>query len=276
MRGKQFLSILSTPDPTPTMLTPTFEISAPPSSFFSFPPSPEPLALAPRSNGFTFANPFNINESTYQSVLSPTVPITFAAGYMTFVFTANAVNRKRKYRAWRISKTRAFFFFTILHNILLALYSGITCAAMIRALRVSFASPVERYGIPGSLDSLCKMSGPRGLGDAMTFDPSSSTWSSKNSRITLGAGGRPDSTDLGRLWNEGLGFWGWVFYISKFYEVVDTLIILAKGKRSATLQTYHHAGAMLCMWAGIRYMSPPIWMFALVNSGVHTLMVSVE
>ena len=85
--------------------------------------------------------------------------------------------------------------------------------------------------------------------------------------------GSPDSTDLGRLWNEGLGFYGWLFYISKFYEVVDTLIILAKGKNSSMLQTFHHAGAMMCMWAGIRYMSPPIWMFVFINSGLHGLMV---
>jgi hypothetical protein len=89
----------------------------------------------------------------------------------------------------------------------------------------------------------------------------------------LGYDGNPDPTDAGRLWNEGLAFWGWMFYISKFYEVLDTLIILAKGKRSATLQTYHHSGAMLCMWAGIRYMSPPIWMFVFVNSFIHGLMV---
>jgi len=28
----------------------------------------------------------------------------------------------------------------------------------------------------------------------------------------------------------------------------------------------------MCMWAGIRYMSPPIWMFVFVNSGIHALM----
>ncbi len=53
--------------------------------------------------------------------------------------------------------------------------------------------------------------------------------------------------DTGRIWNEGLAFYGWIFYLSKFYEVLDTFIILAKGKLSSTLQTYHHAGAMMCM-----------------------------
>jgi hypothetical protein len=76
------------------------------------------------------------------------------------------------------------------------------------------------------------------------------------------------------MWNEGLAFYGWLFYLSKFYEVVDTLIILAKGKYSSTLQTYHHAGAMMCMWAGMHYMSVPIWIFVFFNSFIHALMVS--
>ncbi|KAJ3498664.1 hypothetical protein NLG97_g953 [Lecanicillium saksenae] len=77
---------------------------------------------------------------------------------------------------------------------------------------------------------------------------------------------------MGRLWNEGLAYYGWIFYMSKFYEVLDTFIIIAKGKPSSTLQTYHHAGAMLSMWAGMRYMSAPIWLFVLFNSFIHALM----
>ena len=96
-----------------------------------------------------------------------------------------------------------------------------------------------------------------------------------NPDFQLAEGGVPDPADMGRLWNRGLAFFGWIFYLSKFYEVVDTAIILAKGKKSSTLQTYHHAGAMLCMWAGIRYMASPVWVFALVNSGIHALMVFI-
>ncbi|KAL6452994.1 elo-1 Elongation of long chain fatty acids protein 1 [Candida maltosa Xu316] len=69
-----------------------------------------------------------------------------------------------------------------------------------------------------------------------------------------------------------LEVFGWLFYISKFYEVIDTIIILLKGKPSSLLQSYHHAGAMLGMWAGIRYQSPPIWIFVVFNSFIHTLM----
>ncbi|KAI8137764.1 ELO family [Fennellomyces sp. T-0311] len=76
----------------------------------------------------------------------------------------------------------------------------------------------------------------------------------------------------GFLWDDSLGYWGYLFYLSKFYEVIDTAIILLKGRRSSLLQTYHHSGAMLTMWAGIRYRATPIWIFVLFNSFVHSVM----
>lgn len=144
---------------------------------------------------------------------------------------------------------------------------------MLSALRRTVQNPMGPTGLTGTVDSLCKMHGIDQLGNAITYSPESSAWVSQSSSVLLSSAGTPDATDLGRLWNEGLAFYGWFFYLSKFYEVLDTAIILAKGKRSSTLQTYHHAGAMMCMWAGIRFMSPPIWMFVFVNSGIHALMV---
>lgn len=163
----------------------------------------------------------------------------------------------------------------ILHNVILAVYSFWTFTGMVNALRVSLYSPFDEWGLAGMVDSLCKINGPRGVGMAATFNEQSSTWGIANRFFHLGADGlTPDATDVGRIWNEGLAFYGWLFYLSKFYEVIDTLIIIAKGKKSSFLQTYHHAGAMICMWAGIRYMSPPIWMFVLVNSFIHSIMYS--
>ncbi|CAO0795404.1 unnamed protein product [Mucor circinelloides] len=74
------------------------------------------------------------------------------------------------------------------------------------------------------------------------------------------------------LWNEGLGYWGYLFYLSKFYEVIDTAIIIMKGRRSSLLQTYHHSGAMITMWSGIRYQAQPIWIFVVFNSLIHSIM----
>lgn len=72
--------------------------------------------------------------------------------------------------------------------------------------------------------------------------------------------------------DHNLTVYGWWFYMSKFYEVLDTVIILLKGRPLLLLQSYHHAGAMMCMWLGIRYQSPPIWIFVVFNSFIHSLM----
>ena len=146
---------------------------------------------------------------------------------------------------------------------------------MFNAIKNSWPGFNGPNGLAGAADALCKLHGPRGLGSAATYDTSTTGWGVTDRAIKL-AGGQPDVTDVGRIWNEGLAFYGWLFYLSKFYEVIDTAIILAKGKKSQTLQTFHHTGAMLCMWAGIRYMSPPIWMFVFINSGLHALMVSSD
>lgn len=255
---------------------PTFQISRPPRSFFSFPPSPYPNALpAPIDEG-SLRSPFAIDATLYNKLLDGKVPLIFASIYILSVLSCNQINRRRGNKPWAISKTGLFYLFVILHNVALAVYSGITCYAMFFGLRNTLP-PIFDAGVTGTVDALCKMHGPRGLGDAITYNTTTRAWAGHNRFIHLSDDGlTPDSTDVGRLWNEGLAFWGWFFYLSKFYEVVDTMIILLKGKRSATLQTYHHAGAMMCMWAGMRYMSPPIWMFVLVNSGIHTLMVSTR
>lgn len=245
-------------------------------STFQILPENLPAVLPPPISEGTFRSPFGIDKDLFNGALRPEVPFAFASVYILAVFSLNAYNSSHNNTPWRISKSSLFKYLVIIHNALLAAYSFATFLAMFRA--ISHTWP-ELAGAgsewkPKIADALCKLHGPRGLGDAATFNTTINIWEVKNTAIHMGYNGNPDPTDVGRLWNEGLAFWGWMFYISKFYEVIDTAIIIAKGKRSAPLQTYHHAGAMLCMWAGIRYMSPPIWMFVFINSGIHAMMVS--
>ena len=256
-----------------TMTAPFVKFTLPPALLFKFPPDPLPETLAPAPSDFSLARPFNIDPTLYNKLLSINYPITIAITYATTVFFINKFNKRRGNKAWSISKTRPFFALVIIHNVLLAVYSAWTFVGMANAVKNSLPERNDENGLAGIIDAACKISGPRGLGSAVIYKPGSNYWSVTDPAIKL-LGGQPDSTDVGRLWNEGLAFYGWLFYLSKFYEIMDTLIILAKGKRSSFLQTYHHAGAMLCMWAGIRYMSPPIWMFVFINSGIHALMVS--
>ncbi|KAF2008987.1 hypothetical protein BU24DRAFT_89410 [Aaosphaeria arxii CBS 175.79] len=241
-------------------------------SVFKFPPDAAPAPIPPPYDGPSWRSLFPIPADLYAVALDPKVPLTIASTYAATVFLLNWYNRRNGNKPWAISKTRPFFAFVILHNVFLAVYSAVTCVAAVRTLKVSFPSYDDPNVVVGTIDALCKMHGPRGLGDAVTYNTATGGFASRNPQVQIGSNGLPEFSDVGRFWNEGLAFWGWIFYLSKFYEVLDTVIILAKGKRSTTLQTYHHAGAMLSMWAGMRYMSPPIWMFVLVNSGIHAMM----
>ncbi|KAL4809326.1 GNS1/SUR4 family-domain-containing protein [Aspergillus unguis] len=247
-------------------------LGLPPSSLLKFPPDELPATVpAPQLDEPTWYQPFNIPDGLYNQLLDVRVPITIASVYAVTVVILNRVNKARGYKPYAFSQTKAFKVFVILHNVFLAVYSLWTFLGMVRAFRTIWPS-WEDAGLVGVVDAMCKCNGPRGYGNAATYNSTVNEWSIQNPEYKLAEGGVPDPTDVGRLWNAGLAFLGWIFYLSKFYEVLDTAIILAKGKKSSTLQTYHHAGAMMCMWAGIRYVAPPIWIFTLVNSAIHAMM----
>ncbi|OXV08723.1 hypothetical protein Egran_03515 [Elaphomyces granulatus] len=251
---------------------PTVEFALPPNSLFSFPPASSPFSLPPAPVERSWERPFSIPPALFTQLLDARVPITVAGLYAATVIIVNSINESRGYKPWAFSRTRVFRLLVILHNVFLAGYSTWTFVGMFHVFRRSMPSRRDPNGIVAIADALCRITGPRGLGNAAMYNPTADQWVLPNPEFTLGKDGLPDPTDVGRLWNEGLAFFGWIFYLSKFYEVLDTVIILAKGKRSSTLQIYHHTGAMMCMWAGIRYIGPPIWVFALVNSGIHALM----
>jgi hypothetical protein len=250
----------------------SINLTVPQSYLFRFPPDSQPEVVPPPQTDIGLARPFNIDPKIYNDMLSVGWPVTIGLIYATTTWYLNGVNRRRANRPWPISKTKAFFAFVVIHNVFLAAYSVWTCWGMADAIRRSLPESDATYGVVEVVDALCKINGPRGIGSAVTFSPTDGAWSSADRSVRL-LEGLPDNSDVGRIWNEGLSYYGWIFYVSKFYEVLDTFIILAKGKQSSLLQTYHHTGAMICMWAGIRYMSPPIWVFVLVNSGIHAMMV---
>lgn len=178
-----------------------------------------------------------VSPATFNALLDVRVPITIAAIYAVTVHTLNGQANGQPYR---IAKTRAFKLFVTLHNLFLAVYSAWTFVGMVQGMHRA----IDPKNV---VASMCKIRRDTRLATSM---PST-----------------------GGLWEDTLAWYGWLFYLSKFYEVVDTAIILAKGRKSSFLQTYHHAGAMMCMWGGIRMMAPPIWLFCVFNSLIHSLMV---
>lgn len=79
--------------------------------------------------------------------------------------------------------------------------------------------------------------------------------------------------DLDKTWsNSGVAMWIWIFYLSKYYELLDTFILLSKGKQSSFLQTFHHAGSIISMWLQAATRLSFGWVFVLFNSFIHTVM----
>ena len=64
-------------------------------------------------------------------------------------------------------------------------------------------------------------------------------------------------------------FW---FYMSKYYEYVDTMILYAKKKQPIFLQKFHHVGATFVWHLGFVYEFEGVYFVSLINSGIHTIM----
>jgi len=68
------------------------------------------------------------------------------------------------------------------------------------------------------------------------------------------------------------GFWTYLFYLSKFYEFIDTWIVMYKGRKPLFLQTFHHVGAVIGMWFCLATKSTGGYIFVVENTFIHTIM----
>lgn len=66
--------------------------------------------------------------------------------------------------------------------------------------------------------------------------------------------------------------WGWIFYVSKYVEILDTVIIHLNRRETTFLQMYHHAGAIIACWLLSASNTHLQWIFVVFNSFVHTIM----
>lgn len=64
------------------------------------------------------------------------------------------------------------------------------------------------------------------------------------------------------------------FYISKYYEFVDTFLLYLNNKTPIFLQKYHHIGAVLCWHLTYLYKVDGVFIATLLNSFVHMIMYS--
>ena len=69
-----------------------------------------------------------------------------------------------------------------------------------------------------------------------------------------------------------LMFWCYVFYLSKYYEFLDTFFLALKGKQISFLQLFHHATVPIVCWSFHNARWGVHWVFALANAFVHVPM----
>jgi len=72
--------------------------------------------------------------------------------------------------------------------------------------------------------------------------------------------------------NGPLYFWLYIFWLSKMYEFLDTVLIVLKKGKLAFLHVYHHwITSMLCFWC-LYYRMPSQWIGCVLNALVHVPM----
>jgi len=71
----------------------------------------------------------------------------------------------------------------------------------------------------------------------------------------------------------GIGFWVYVFYLSKYYELLDTVILVLKKKPTIFLHVFHHMIMVPTTWLWLddQWLAAS-WWCVLVNSLVHMFM----
>ncbi|KAI5060669.1 hypothetical protein GOP47_0025089 [Adiantum capillus-veneris] len=69
-------------------------------------------------------------------------------------------------------------------------------------------------------------------------------------------------------------FWSYVFYLSKFYEFLDTFIMVLKRRPLTFLHVFHHAIVVIMSFFWLQYVQSLQIIALLTNTSVHMLMYS--
>lgn len=215
--------------------------SLPPSTLFKLPglPSPPSLPFPEAWLQFPF---FRIPHSIYNGSMDYACSIVIAILYLVVSSLWSEVNRHRRGKPWALSQTTAFRRGVILHNLSLTIYSAWALRETIYAIRAIWP---DNNQVDDALYAIR-------VADILCFADHFSTTEMYRSRIL---------------------FVAWTFYLSKIYELLDSAILLIKGRQPSTLHKYHHAIVIFCAWTAVRFACPPAIVALLFNAAVHTVMV---
>mmetsp|Transcript_21408 Transcript_21408/g.29951 ORF Transcript_21408/g.29951 Transcript_21408/m.29951 type:complete len:302 (+) Transcript_21408:23-928(+) len=69
-----------------------------------------------------------------------------------------------------------------------------------------------------------------------------------------------------------LYFWYYVFFLSKFYEFIDTIILVLRKKDLTFLHVFHHFITAILCWVALYNEIPVQWLVCILNATVHIFM----
>jgi len=69
-----------------------------------------------------------------------------------------------------------------------------------------------------------------------------------------------------------LYFWYYIFYMSKFYEFIDTAILIFRKKQVSFLHVFHHVTTVMISWLGLYSENAMQWPVIILNTTVHVFM----
>jgi len=71
----------------------------------------------------------------------------------------------------------------------------------------------------------------------------------------------------GRLW-----YWAYIYYLSKYYEFLDTILLVFKKKPLTLLHVYHHSIIVFLSWTWLQADWPLCWWAITFNTLIHVIM----
>lgn len=69
-----------------------------------------------------------------------------------------------------------------------------------------------------------------------------------------------------------LNFWTYIFYLSKYYELIDTLLMVAKRRPLSFLHVYHHIVTLALVYVALCDKMSLQWVAVVTNGYIHVLM----
>lgn len=80
----------------------------------------------------------------------------------------------------------------------------------------------------------------------------------------------PDTHPTGRLY-----FWSYIYYLSKYYEFLDTVLLVVRKKHTSFLHVFHHATVVGMAWLWVDQVQSLQFIGSMANTLVHVRFFSL-